>query len=256
MKRFKNLKLGFIIFLSIICFILIFIFYNITKVEKKNNETIIKETKTIEDDYMNYNKVIYLTFDDGPSKNTEDLLNILDQYDAKATFFLIGNSVKSRPHLAKMILDRGHSIGMHSYSHSDKIYSSIDEFKNDLDKSEAIFKEAIGFVPRLYRLPYGSLNMYLSRENLLKVSNELLKRGYNYYDWNGAAGDGSNSITSEQIYINVVKAMENIDMPLVLMHDRNDKTMSVIENILQYGVINNYKFIGLSSDSPPVRYTP
>ena len=140
-----------------------------------------------------------------------------------------------------MILDRGHSIGMHSYSHSDKIYSSIDEFKNDLDKSEAIFKEAIGFVPRLYRLPYGSLNMYLSRENLLKVSNELLKRGYNYYDWNGAAGDGSNSITSEQIYINVVKAMENIDMPVVLMHDRNDKTMSVIENILQYGVINNYK---------------
>ncbi|MBR3635842.1 MAG: polysaccharide deacetylase family protein, partial [Lachnospiraceae bacterium] len=80
-------------------------------------------------------KKVYLTFDDGPSPNTEKILDILDEYDVKATFFVTGYQAEKHPEWYKEIVDRGHTIGMHSYSHvySD-IYSSTDAFFADIDK--------------------------------------------------------------------------------------------------------------------------
>ena len=217
----------------------------------------IEETKeTLISDDKEYKKSIYLTFDDGPSADIDNLLDLLDTYDAKATFFMVGMSVENWPHLAKKVSDRGHSIGMHSYSHSEKIYENIDNFKDDLDKCEGVFKNAIGYVPNIYRLPFGSLNRYLSNENLELVSEELTRRGYNYFDWNVSTGDGSNKTSSDDIYIYAIRGIDEVEMPVVLMHDTNKNTMKAIEYILQYGYMKEYKFDGLKHDTKTVRYEP
>ena len=242
--------------------------------ENNNFFKVVKEASNVEETYENseinetkenetnsaynveYKKNVYLTFDDGPSANIDNLLDLLDTYNVKATFFLVGMSVEIWPHLAKKVSDRGHSIGMHSYSHSEKIYENIDNFKDDLDKCENVFKNAIGFTPNIYRLPFGSLNRYLSNENLELVSEELINRGYNYFDWNVSTGDGSNKTSSDDIYINATRGMDEQEMPVILMHDTNNNTMNVIEYILQYGYIKEYRFDVLTNDTKIVRYEP
>ena len=174
----------------------------------------LMDDKEIKDNSGENNKKIYLTFDDGPTVRVEILLDILDKYNAKATFFLVGYIVDERPYLAKIIYDRGHSIGMHSYSHSEKIYEDLDSFKNDLKKSEEAFKKALGFVPKLYRFPYGSHNKYIEKDSSEKLKKELIKRGYNYYDWNVSTGDGSKIVNGYDIYVNAVNGIENENNPV------------------------------------------
>ena len=263
----KEFKLG--VYVVVICILII-----ISNLFDKNNNFFkeIKEAKNVEEteeikqieetkeiliaDDNNYEKYVYLTFDDGPSVNVDKLLDLLDEYNAKATFFMVGMSVENWPHLAKKVFDRGHSVGMHSYSHSDKIYEDIENFKDDLDKCEVVFKNAIGFTPNIYRLPFGSLNRYLSDENLELISNELINRGYNYFDWNVSTGDGSNKTSSDDIYINAIRGMDEQEMPVILMHDTNNNTMNAIEYILQYGYIKKYKYDILTNDTKIGRYEP
>lgn len=226
----------------------------------ENETTKIEESESETEEVVSYDKIskktIYLTFDDGPSMNIDYLLDILDKYDAKVTFFMVGYSVEERPYLLEEVYERGHSIGMHSYSHDKKIYESIKSFKDDLNKCEKTFKKVLGFVPKIYRLPFGSYNKYLNKENYKLLTKELIKRGYNYYDWNVATGDGSKDVVGYDIYVNAIRGMEEKDTPVILMHDTNQNTMAVIEFILQHGYMNGYKFEGLTKDTEPVRYEP
>ena len=254
LKRFKNIIFNVIISLCIIIFFVILVLYNKISNKEHINYSLNEEKTTQIEAKDNYNKVVYLTFDDGPSTNIDYLLDMLDKYNAKATFFMVGSCVETMPELALKVYKRGHSIGMHSYSHSEKIYDSINSFKEDLDKCEKIFKKLFGFRPNIYRLPFGSYNKYLSKEKLNLVSKELLKRGYNYYDWNASTGDGSKNVIGYSIYVNAVNGMKDQEMPVILMHDPNKNTMDVIEYILQYGFMNNYKFDVLTADTKPMRY--
>ena len=103
-------------------------------------------------------KIIYLTFDDGPSENTKKIIDILDKYNVKATFFVTGNGQKYNKYI-KEAYEKGHTIGLHTYSHNYKeVYSSVDAYFDDLNKIGQMVKEQIGFVPKYIRFPGGSSN--------------------------------------------------------------------------------------------------
>ena len=131
-------------------------------------------------------KIVYLTFDDGPSENTQKVLDILDQYDAKATFFITGQKPEYRP-MIKKAYDAGHTIGLHSFCHDYEIvYSSEEAYLKDLEEVGEIAKEQIGFVPCFIRFPGGSSNT-VSRNYMEGIMSVLvpkvLELGYQYYDW-------------------------------------------------------------------------
>ena len=110
-------------------------------------------------------KVVYLTFDDGPSANTQRVLDILDQYDAKATFFITAQQPDYFP-MIKKVYDEGHTIGLHSYTHEyDQVYASVDAYFDDLEKIGEVAKEQLGFVPCFIRFPGGCIVEGISLEN-------------------------------------------------------------------------------------------
>ena len=127
---------------------------------------------------------VYLTFDDGPSKNTEKILDILDKYQVKATFFLTGREDKESLRLYREIVKRGHTVGMHSYSHQyDAIYESAKTFEEDLDKIQGLIYDATGIKCRLYRFPGGSSNQ-VSNTDMKELIRILNERNITYFDWN------------------------------------------------------------------------
>ena len=132
----------------------------------------------------------YLSFDDGPNiKYTEQILDVLKEYDIKATFFLLGKYIKMYPDLARRIKEEGHVIGCHSYDHNySYLYASEENILADLDKWEAAAENALGAVPewRLYRFPGGSLT---AKDNRGILKEALGYRGYRGYDWNALNND-------------------------------------------------------------------
>ena len=139
-------------------------------------------------------KIVYLTLDDGPSDNTQAVLDILDKYNAKATFFVTGEMPEYKD-MIKAAYDKGHTIGMHTYSHDyAKVYASVDAYFQDLDQIGQMVQEEIGYVPCFIRFPGGSSNTVSKKYTagiMSTLVQEVQNRGYQYYDWNGSSGDGS-----------------------------------------------------------------
>ena len=109
---------------------------------------------TAPEEFISNDNVIYLTFDDGPSRNTIDILNILDKYNIKATFFVTGNESEQGIAVLKEIVKRGHTIGVHSYSHDyKKIYSNVDAFLDDFYKAFDYVYKNTGVKPTIFRFP-------------------------------------------------------------------------------------------------------
>ena len=147
-------------------------------------------------------KVVYLTLDDGPSKNTQAVLDILDKYNAKATFFVTG-AMPEYKDMIKKAYDKGHTIGMHTYSHDyAKVYASVDAYFQDLDQIGQLVKEEIGYVPCFIRFPGGSSNTIsasYTKGIMTTLTQEVQARGYQYYDWNGSSGDGAVRTTEQLV---------------------------------------------------------
>lgn len=174
-------------------------------------------------------KKVYLTFDDGPSHHTERILDILNEYDVKATFFVNGKDSDSLRPLYKRITDEGHKIGMHSYTHVYKqIYANRDAFTYDLDRIESFIYEQTGVIPDVYRFPGGSSNT-VSRVSMSEFADILDSRGIKYYDWNVLSGDASSTygLPADVIYNNVVNGAMNQEEAIILMHDLPEKTTTV-----------------------------
>ena len=152
-------------------------------------------------------KVVYLTFDDGPSENTKRILDILAQYNAKATFFITGANEDCRPYI-KEAYEAGHTIGLHTYTHDyDKVYESDEAYFDDLEKIGEVAKEQIGFVPCFIRFPGGSSNMVSAKYNkgiMSRLVEAVQEKGYQYYDWNLDSGDAA-GCGKEEIEQNAAK---------------------------------------------------
>ena len=174
-------------------------------------------------------KVCFLTFDDGPSKNTPQILDILNYYNAKATFFVIDS-----PDIGyiKRIHDEGHTVGLHTASHNySQIYSSVENYFYDLQQISNRIESIIGIRPTVMRFPGGSSNK-ISSKYCKGIMTQLVtlvpQSGYSYFDWNISSGD-ADSATPSYTYIrnNVLNNARNKNSICVLMHDASAKTTTV-----------------------------
>lgn len=155
----------------------------------------------------------FITFDDAPNEYTDSLLQILDDYSVKATFFVIGTRLQTQTqrNYLKRIYESGHEIGIHSYSHDmSLIYSSEDAFFEDLYKTSELIEQICGVKPKLVRLPGGTASAKTlcerysgSAETFGNIMQRLSDEGYTVTDWNVDSGDWDTSLTSEEIVDNV-----------------------------------------------------
>lgn len=168
---------------------------------------------------------VYLTFDDGPSVNTRKILDALDEAQVKATFFTTAGelSADNVAELLREIRDRGHTIGIHSYSHEYlKIYESIDAYLTDFNRMYEFIYEATGLQTEIFRFPGGSINSYDS-SMYQPLIGEMLRRGFVFYDWNVTGGDTLKGANATSVVQTVRADMNGKSRGIVLLHDSNEK---------------------------------
>ena len=210
-------------------------------------------------DHSNGEKILYLTFDDGPSANTEKVLDILDKYGAKATFFVTGHDPEYRPMIAEAYR-RGNTIGMHSYTHDyATIYQSEDAFFGDLSQVADVVKEQIGYVPYLTRFPGGVSNTVSESYCpgiMTALASDLQAKGYQYYDWNASCGDGAVHTADEIAGYACDPSYLQYENIIMLMHDANGKesTVEALPRIIEYYQGQGYEFAAISRDSIVVHH--
>lgn len=170
----------------------------------------------------------YLTFDDGPSAYTGELLDILAEYHVKATFFVTGKKKEQYADIYRRIVEEGHTLGMHSYSHEyGNIYASLENFQDDLETLRNFLYDETGVTSNFYRFPGGSSNK-VSQTDMSEMTTYLDELGISYFDWNISAGDATGrNVSSEQIVSNVVNALASHRVGVILMHDAADKRSTV-----------------------------
>ena len=204
-------------------------------------------------------KVIYLTFDDGPSAYTQRLLDILDRYNVKATFFVTGAN-SSYYNMIGEAYRRGHTIAIHTYSHvySD-IYSSVDNYLADFNKIKDIVVAQTGEEPWLFRFPGGTSNT-VSRKHcsgiMTTLAHEMLNRGYVYCDWNVSSGDASGRASEQSVINNVINGISGKNAAIVLQHDIHGYSVNAVDDIIEWGINNGYVFKAMDENSPVVQFRP
>ncbi|MBZ2174501.1 polysaccharide deacetylase [Schnuerera sp. xch1] len=193
---------------------------------------------------MGNNKVAYLTFDDGPSETiTSQILDILDEYDVKATFFVIGNLAERHPDMLKRIDENGHAIGNHTYTHKyNDIYKKPSNFIKELKTTEKIFKNILGedFETKIMRFPGGSFG-----EGKAVYKEAVENMGYEYIDWNSLNGDAEgHNIPSNRLIERFKSTFKGQDELVVLMHDTDAKktTPKALPGIIEFLIDNGYEF--------------
>lgn len=201
-------------------------------------------------------RYVYLTFDDGPSVQTEKIINILDEYDVTATFFVIGKEDEESMKRYKAIVDSGNSIGLHSYTHDyEQIYSSVDSFAADLQRISDVVYNATGVRSSLFRFPGGSSNSIASDINIF--IEYLSQNGYTYFDWNSSSRDAASVMPAKEDIINTVVAeAEGRDNVVVLMHDseRKESTVEALPELIEKLKAMGFTIKGIDENSIPVQH--
>ena len=244
-----------------------------TETKKENNKESTKETKksdkkTNKDKKDNKSEkatesttgkvnikgnggTIYLTFDDGPSSHTTRLLDILDKYDVKATFFVVNTG---KIDTIARIHEEGHVVAMHTATHDfEEVYASTDAYFSDLKKIQSQIKKYCGFTSKLLRFPGGGSNTISKNycEGIMTELTEMVEeKGYTYFDWNVDSDDAGSARTATAVYNNVVTGCAERKTSVVLMHDIKGYTVDAIEDIIKWGLDNGYTFKVLTASSP------
>ena len=235
---------------------------NYTVVDSSNNKSVItrkviRKNNSIPSNngYIN-NGEIYLTFDDGPSEDTTGyILDVLKEEGVKATFFVTCNGPD---YLIKRMYDEGHTVALHTASHNySYVYSSVDNYFNDLEKVRNRVKNITGYDSKIIRFPGGSSNT-ISRSYqygiMSQLTNMVIEKGYRYYDWNVDADDAGHAYSSSQVYNNVVNHLSYNRANMVLMHDIKYQTKDAIRDIIRYGKNNGYTFKKIENDTYIIRH--
>ncbi len=197
---------------------------------------------------------VYLTFDDGPSENTTRILDTLDKYGVKATFFVIYH--KGVEDIYRDIVSRGHVIALHSYSHNyENIYSSEKAYFSDLEKLDKYIYDLTGVHSKVMRFPGGSSNT-ISKKYCKGIMSTLTKRveekGYEYYDWDVDSGDAlDNTVDADKILRNIKNSMGNRREAIILMHDSKVKTTTAdaLPQIIEYLQDRGYAILPITEDT-------
>lgn len=222
--------------------------------QNKYNELYVERDEFV---LLNDNdKVAYLTFDDGPSDVTWDVLNTLEDYGIYAAFFVTYKDDAESLEIYKEIVNRGHTLAIHSSSHNYKeIYNSVDDFLEDFNKLFVHIYNITGIKPKIFRFPGGSINPY--NYNIYnQLHAEMLRRGFIFYDWNVSSGDADYSVTKDSIIKSVTESLEGKNKAIVLMHD------SAKENYCSYLIGSNwinknkgYRFEKLDNTVYPITFS-
>lgn len=195
-------------------------------------------------------KVIYLTFDDGPGPYTRELLEILEKYDVKATFFVVCNKYAD---VIAEIAAAGHAVGIHSATHDYKaIYAGEEAYFDDLLQVRDLIREQTGVETTLLRFPGGSSNTVSSfNEGIMtRLTQAVQDAGFQYFDWNVDSKDAGGAKTAGEVYENVVNGVSGRSVSIVLQHDIKGYSVDAVERIIQWGLKNGYVFLPLEMTSP------
>jgi len=219
------------------------------------------ELNVVSDSIMQ-EKIAYLTFDDGPSSNTEKILEILDKYNIKATFFVVGPSYKLKNDLLIKIIKSGHKLAIHSYEHNyNNIYSSKENYLKDFYKCLNWIKEITGIAPTIYRFPGGSSNTIASKSLIKEIIKELEEKGFTHADWNVDTLDSYTKETNKILNnaLTSIKMNENNKYyyQTILIHDDQNKpaSLSALPSLIEKVISKGYHFETLSNNSHIVKHT-
>ncbi len=198
-------------------------------------------------------KTVFLTFDDGPGSNTRSILNTLNKYDVKATFF-VTNQFPGYQSLIKEEFNAGHVVAVHTLSHNYNIYTSVETYIDDFNRMNDIIEAQTGTRSKLFRFPGGSSNSVSKKYSegvITSIAGEMTNLGYVYFDWNVSSGDAAGA-SDVGIYNNVIKGVSKCGSTcVVLMHDIKYNTAKALDPILSELKSKNYKF-GVLSESGPI----
>jgi len=201
-------------------------------------------------------KIVYLTFDDGPTKYTPEILDILEKYDILATFFVVGN--RDHTHVMSDIVERGHSIGLHSYNHDfGQIYGSVDAFIKDLEKIDEIVYDQTGVRSDIMRFPGGSsVKKGAAKTIMPRLKEEVAKRGYQFFDWNCDSRDKMGVKEASVALTKIKSASKDAgDVIIVLMHDTEKITVQYLPGVIEHFKRLGYDFLPLTKNSPAVQHS-
>ena len=223
--------------------------------EKQDYQSLFPELYTvyIQPEMEKDKKIAYLTFDDGPSSNTFKILDILQEKNMKATFFIVGKAITEEGEDAlQRMKNEGHTIGIHTYSHAcNEIYCSVERYLNDFNKVYEQIYEITGKRVNIFRFPWGSSNSY--NKNIKDaLMEEMERRGFLCYDWSVDASDSVGRPTEYSIRHNIEKELRDQEHPIILLHDSsiNDLTVRMLPEIIQLLEDKGYEFDTLEHREP------
>lgn len=225
-----------------------------------NTDVIQKKAESTQEEETSGEEVqakrVYLTFDDGPSIYTGQILDILKANDVKATFFVIGRDEEYYEYY-KRIVDEGHTIGMHSYSHVyQDFYASQDSFADELTRLNDLIYNVTGTRSQIFRFPGGSSNQVsaLPIETYIKYLNE---NDIQYYDWNALSGDAVTSgLSPEQLVDNIMNDVEKNQDSIVLMHDlqTTHATVESLQLLIDTLKSEGYEILPIDENTPLIQH--
>lgn len=278
-KRVKRIK-KIIVTICIVCLVLplilsIFLLVRVNQMENKLNTLLSEEVsqkdsgaadvveakeKPVSEGAVREGtgKKVYLTFDDGPSKETEKILDILKKRQVKATFFSIGRDDAFSKKMYQRIVNEGHTLGMHSYSHQYKeIYQSMETFQADYEKISNCLTAATGIKPLYYRFPGGSTEVD-GKLAMTDLDNYFNAQGASYFDWNViAANSTTDDVSVNKMVESVMKGVALYDTSIVLLYDSADRTMTAksLDKILERLINDGYEILPIDENTIPIHHS-
>ena len=203
--------------------------------------------------------VIYLTFDDGPSNVTPEILDILKENDVKATFFIVDYSEEDKSKIQR-IIEEGHTLGLHGLSHDyATIYSSVDAITENFIGLQKKVMNDFDYNAIYIRFPGGTSNT-ISKNYcdgvMTAATSKVEQEGFTYYDWNVDVDDAGSARTTNKIYENFVAGIAPKRENVVLMHDGygHQPTADALQEIIDYAKENGYVFSAITEDTIPVQH--
>ncbi|QLG36992.1 polysaccharide deacetylase family protein [Paenibacillus sp. E222] len=198
-------------------------------------------------------KVVYLSFDDGPGKHTREVLDILRKEQVLATFFVLGEQAERYPEMIRAVVEDGHALGNHTFNHNyEQLYSDFKVFWKQIKQTEAVVERITGFRPNLVRAPGGTYGHFdKSYFDLLKLG------GYTVMDWNVDSGDSKRKgVPAKEILRNATKVPVGASSVIVLMHDggAHAETVKALPGIIKYYRDQGFRFDTMKASDEPVQF--
>jgi len=218
------------------------------EIQKKIEEENHRINNQVRDSYP---KIAYLTFDDGPTIYTEQILEILEKHEARATFFMLSDNIKKYPDAVRKAIQKGNSIGLHGVSHDAKrIFQSAEILVNEMHECNQSLQEVAGFRTDLVRVPYGS-KPHMPKE----FKEELENSGFILWDWNVDSQDSvkGDELSAKKIVQNVKAQVLRKKVPVILMHEK-EETVKALPEILDFLKKQNYVLEPIGENVTPVNF--